>query len=163
VAVAFLRAVAPRGVIALSSIKASMDEASAAPIENGPPQRTRLRWGPERRLRKRPEFKLVYEKGRRIRGRGLTLFRLAQPSESESPAPWRLGITVTRQAGGAVVRNRLRRTIREFFRIHQWELAEGWDMVVNAAPGLADTPGVEIHSELRKVLERAGAQRQGPA
>ena len=43
---------------------------------------------------------------------------------------WRLGLAVTRKTGCAVVRNRVRRVVREFFRTHQAELVPGRDMVV---------------------------------
>lgn len=43
---------------------------------------------------------------------------------------WRLGLAVTRKTGGAVVRNRVKRVVREYFRLHQDRLVPGYDLVV---------------------------------
>jgi len=67
----------------------------------------------------------VYESGARVAGSRLVLFAL--PREENGP---RLGLTATRKVGGSVVRNRLRRLVREAFRRHR-ELVGRWDMVVN--------------------------------
>lgn len=48
----------------------------------------------------------------------------------EEDGAWRLGLAVTRKTGCAVVRNRVKRVLREFFRRNQAHLAEGHDMVV---------------------------------
>ena len=44
----------------------------------------------------------------------------------------RLGLTVSTKVGCAVVRNRVRRRIREIYRLHEDELHPGWDMVIVA-------------------------------
>ena len=44
--------------------------------------------------------------------------------------PWRLGMAVTRKTGSAVWRNRVRRLIRESFRLEQALVPEGYDYVV---------------------------------
>lgn len=44
----------------------------------------------------------------------------------------RLGITVSAKLGKAVLRNKLRRRIREIYRLHQEELLPGWDIVAVA-------------------------------
>lgn len=43
---------------------------------------------------------------------------------------WRLGLAVTRKSGNAVLRNRVKRIVREFFRLHQDILPFGADIVV---------------------------------
>ena len=51
----------------------------------------------------------------------------------------RLGLTVSRKVGGAVVRNRVKRLLREWFRLHHHELTADWDLVIIARrppPGL---------------------------
>jgi ribonuclease P protein component len=66
---------------------------------------------PTRRVRRRGEFQRVFQTGRRVHGRYFTV--VASPSEA--PAT-RLGIVASRKLGGAVVRNRAKRLIREVFR-----------------------------------------------
>ena len=48
----------------------------------------------------------------------------------EDGGAWRLGLAVTRKTGCAVVRNRVKRVVREFFRLHQAYLPQGHDIVV---------------------------------
>ena len=66
----------------------------------------------------------------------------------------RLGITVTRKAGGAVVRNRLRRRVREAFRRAAGTLGP-LDFVVNVSPRSAGAPYEELRNELDRLLTRA--------
>lgn len=44
----------------------------------------------------------------------------------------RVGITVSKKLGGAVVRNRIRRRLREIYRLHEEQFVPGWDIVVVA-------------------------------
>ena len=44
----------------------------------------------------------------------------------------RVGVTVSKKLGGAVVRNRIRRRIREVYRLNEQKFAPGWDIVVVA-------------------------------
>ena len=66
---------------------------------------------PARRIRRRGEFQRVFDAGRRAHGRYLTI--IAAP---RSGADSRLGIVASKKLGGAVVRNRAKRLIREMFR-----------------------------------------------
>lgn len=85
----------------------------------------RYQFGPERRLRGRRAFGLVYEANVR-QNRG-PLSVLARPNESGLT---KLGLSVSRKVGKAVVRNRIKRRLREAFRLMQHELPGGYDVVV---------------------------------
>jgi ribonuclease P protein component len=69
------------------------------------------RFPKERRIRRRGEFRTVFDRGTRIHGRFFTFLMLP----SGLPGA-RLGIVASRKLGGAVERNRAKRLIREFFR-----------------------------------------------
>jgi ribonuclease P protein component len=104
-----------------------------------------------RRLRRRSEYLRIYDNGRRLHGRLLVLF--VSPGGGSAP---RLGITVTRKAGGAVVRNRLKRCVREAFRRAVAAHAlPPLDVVVNVSPRAAGAPYEELESELGRLLARA--------
>ena len=73
----------------------------------------------EHRLLRRSEFTACYNTGQRYFSKHFVLFVLS----GTTGLPWRLGLAVTRKSGNAVWRNRIKRLIREFFRLHQDLLA----------------------------------------
>ena len=97
------------------------------------------------RLRKRPEFLALADKGRRLVSR---LFIIVYAS-GDQLAP-RLGITVTKKIGPAVTRNRLKRVCREFFRQHREQLTNAYDIHVIARRAA----GQAANDELTKSLEQ---------
>ena len=72
------------------------------------------------RLRSRPEFTAVQQQGRRVATRHLTLLGRVNALGHD-----RLGIIVSRRFGGAVLRNRAKRRLREIFRRHDGALVSG--------------------------------------
>jgi ribonuclease P protein component len=81
------------------------------------------RFRPEERIRRRADYVAVYDGGRRIGGRLMTVFLLENGRERP-----RLGIAATRKYGSSVQRNRAKRLVREAFRRHKLPL--GLDIVV---------------------------------
>jgi len=92
-------------------------------------------------------------------GRYLVVFALAGDGEV-----CRLGITATRKIGGAVVRNRARRRVRELFRA-QRELLAGWggDLVVNVRQGCAGARWDELVEDLARCLSKLLLVARPPA
>ncbi|MFN2353172.1 MAG: ribonuclease P protein component [Desulfopila sp.] len=83
-------------------------------------------------LRKGHEFERVYKQGKRVYGDGFTL--IYQPNEIGYN---RLGISVHRQLKGAVKRNRIKRIIRESFRLARDRYPGEADIVVAVKPSFA--------------------------
>jgi ribonuclease P protein component len=104
------------------------------------------------RIRRRPEFLRVYEQGVRIRARLMTVIALPNTLGHS-----RLGIAATRKLGGAVVRNRAKRLVRELFR--QGEAPPGFDIVVIPRPDMLNADTRTLHAEFRYALRRAGQPR----
>lgn len=77
----------------------------------------------------------------------------AVPVAGDGP---RLGLTVSRRVGNAVVRNRLKRRVREWFRRARAELEPGLDLVVIARRGASELSSRETGVELGDLLRRAG-------
>jgi ribonuclease P protein component len=100
-------------------------------------------------IRAREDFERLYNGGRRLSGRLMTLF--VGPNSMASP---RLGIAATRKLGSAVVRNRAKRLARELFRHHK--PSGGLDIVVIPRREMLDAPYATLEAEFRALLERRG-------
>lgn len=79
----------------------------------------------------------------------------AMGERSESRPVRRIGITASRKVGGAVVRNRVKRGVREWFRRNRHELPEDVDVVVIARPPAAALSRPELYGQLSELARRA--------
>lgn len=103
------------------------------------------------RLRKRAEF-LAVRRGEKRRGR---LF-LLETLDRGDDAPARVGYTVTKKVGNAVVRNRIRRRLREAVRVDAaGDMARGSDYVIVGRQEVLAAPFAEIRNELSRRLRKA--------
>ena len=91
----------------------------------------------QHRLSRSRDFDTVYRKGRSVSTRFLVLYSF--PREDDPEGVPRLGLAVSRQLGGAVDRNRLKRRLRASFEELADRLPVGHDYVLIARPGLAET------------------------
>jgi ribonuclease P protein component len=112
------------------------------------------------RLRRRAEFLRVAARGRKVPSPGLVLQALLRDDD----APVRLGFTVTRKVGNAVVRNRTRRRLREAARLLLRESpATGTDLVLVGRDTTRSRPFVLLVEDLRRAMKKLGlaqAERQ---
>nr|WP_321260809.1 ribonuclease P protein component [uncultured Pseudodesulfovibrio sp.] len=88
---------------------------------------SRLAWNKERRLLKSPEFTVCYEQGKKQFTKSFILFIRKR---GEPHGGLRLGLTVSKKMGHAVARNRIKRVVREYFRLHQFDFELPLDIVV---------------------------------
>ncbi len=99
-------------------------------------------------LRKGWEFEEVYSRGKRLHGVGFTL--ICQPNSTGSS---RLGISVHRKIRGAVKRNRLKRIIRESFRLWQKHYPAGADIVFAVRPDFSCLHPGDIRAAVMPLAE----------
>lgn len=70
--------------------------------------------------------------------------------------PPKLGVITSKKIGGAVVRSRARRLLRESFRLHQHDLARPVEMVLIARNSIAGKNFAGVEKDYLAVLKRAG-------
>jgi ribonuclease P protein component len=108
------------------------------------------------RLSRSRDFDAVYRHGRSVSTRFLVLYWFERGGDAGEP---RLGIAVPKQLGGAVVRNRIKRQLRETWRAMLEGVPEGNDYVLIARPGLpeaAEARGAEwLRERVDEVLQKA--------
>ena len=102
------------------------------------------------RLRSSLSFSEVFEEGCTVVGRFVVLHYL--PSGRSRP---RVGFAAGKKLGGAVLRNRLRRVLKEAFRHLQGELLPA-DVVLVARRRMSQAAFSEIQDDLSRLLSRAG-------
>ena len=110
-------------------------------------------------LKRRAEFLRVAAKGRKMPMAGLVLQVLARADD----APARIGFTVTKKVGNAVVRNRTRRRLREAARLLLLQApVSGADLVVVGRDQTRRRPFTLLVDDLRQALARVGLPKAVP-
>ena len=114
------------------------------------------------RLLRRADFRRVYDEGQRRSSSLCTAFWRANGLPHT-----RMGITTPTKLGNAVLRNRLKRRLREVFRLNQATMARGWDVVLNPRPAVAWVSFQHLVKEILRLFPRTppaeGAPRDGEA
>ena len=109
---------------------------------------------PSRRIRRRAEFQRVFDAGRRAHGRYLTIIAAPSPGPDS-----RLGIVASKKLGGAVVRNRAKRLIREVFRT-QTSPDRASDLVIIPKAAALQVVSTEVVNDYRATLRRLSLSKQ---
>ena len=95
-------------------------------------------------LKQNSDFRRLYAKGKSSANRFLVLY-----CRRNGRGVNRMGYTVSSKLGGAVVRNRVRRRLREIARLNAPALKTGWDIVVVARTRATDAPYAELDRAYR--------------
>lgn len=110
------------------------------------------------RLKSRLAFQSVYTHGRSVANLAAVLHALKQ----EAGAPTRVGFAAGRRLGKAVVRNRVKRRLRECVRLLWPRVRPGYHIVVIGRQAAVEMPFPELRQKVEELFERAGLlQREG--
>jgi ribonuclease P protein component len=112
-----------------------------------------MRFPKEARIRRRFEYRSLQREGRRFHApHFVILYRPGCTARS------RVGITVSRRVGNAVIRNRVKRWVREFSRQNMGLWPTVWDYVVIARPSAGRIEHPVVDRELRAFFDHLGTR-----
>lgn len=103
------------------------------------------------------DFKRLYAKGRSAVSPMLVLY-----CQRSRTGVGRVGFTVSTKLGGAVRRNRIRRRLREVYRLSLPQLLPGWDMVLVARGRSFDAPFSKLQGAFQRCCKEVGVWRDKP-
>ena len=98
---------------------------------------------------KNPQFRTVYDKGRSKSDRYLVMYILPNGLTVN-----RLGITVSKRNGNSVVRSRLKRIIKEAYRLQQQRFMTGYDIVIIARNPSIDQKSTQMERSILRIAEK---------
>ncbi|MBQ2839772.1 MAG: ribonuclease P protein component [Oscillospiraceae bacterium] len=102
-------------------------------------------------VKKNKDFRLIYKRGKSSVSPVLALYARKNKKPSN-----RIGITVSTKVGKAVVRNRVRRRIREAYRINEKSFLPGYDIIIVSRVRAAKASFREIEKNLLELSARLG-------
>ncbi|MCI2253554.1 MULTISPECIES: ribonuclease P protein component [unclassified Domibacillus] len=105
------------------------------------------------RIKKNNDFQTVFSKGKSFANRQFVVYMY----KKEQNVPFRIGLSVSKKLGNAVMRNRIKRCIRQSFTELKDEIQPGWDFIIIARKPAVDMSCAEIKTSLIHVLKLARA------
>ena len=96
------------------------------------------------------DFRRVYDEGSRFTGPFFAAFCVKE-TQLEGP---HIGFTCPRALGKAVVRNRIKRRVREAVRLQLGQLSPQWSIVINPRRKAYDAPTEELRKEILRLFQR---------
>ncbi|UQZ84491.1 Ribonuclease P protein component [Paenibacillus konkukensis] len=112
-------------------------------------ERTRVE--KKNRLTKREYFDKVYRGGKSMANHQFVLYYYPRPQQES----FRLGISVSKKLGNAVVRNRIRRVVKEIVRLNRPKFAGGYDFILIARKPVVGLTYQEVEKSILHVFKRA--------
>ncbi|MCY0870828.1 MAG: ribonuclease P protein component [Firmicutes bacterium] len=104
------------------------------------------------RLKRNRDFRIVFYRGKSVANRFYVLY----VSRRISGGPARVGFSVSKKVGNAVVRNRVKRLLREAMRVRAGSLPDGLDVVIIARKDAVELSLQQVDRHLQTLLRRAG-------
>lgn len=108
------------------------------------------------RLRNREDFSRVYRKGKSFANGQFVVYWSRQPVAE----PFRCGISASKKIGNAVVRNHMRRIIKEIIRHMEAEIVPNVDIIIIVRKPAVDMSYAELDRSIHHVLRKSGLLKQ---
>lgn len=108
-------------------------------------------------LKKNHEFRRLYSKGKSAGGPVIVVY-----CRKNGRGRNRVGITVSNKVGNAVVRNKVRRRLREIYRLNEHTLRRGFDIAIVARVRARYSTYLELESAFLTARDRLGLRSDRP-
>ena len=108
------------------------------------------------RVKKEKDFNAIFKEGESVANRRFVIYRLANSQEH-----FRVGLSVSKKLGNAVMRNQIKRRIRHILIDHRNELVDNIDFIVIARKGVENLDYAELEKTLLHVLRLAKIYQEG--
>lgn len=105
-------------------------------------------------LRKNIEFKKVYRHGKNYWNRNLILY-----VKKNDYGYNRVGYSITKKVGNSVVRNSIRRKLKEIYRLNVQNLNSGYDLIFIPKKNTVDITYQELESAMLHILKISGMKK----
>lgn len=106
-------------------------------------------------LKKNFEFKKVFTKGKWVKGKYVVIYFLKNNSELNN-----LGIAVSRKTGNSVERNRIKRLVRECYRLNENNISLGNNIIILWKSNKKDITFKELEKDIIETFNRSGIGRK---
>ncbi|MFD1954662.1 ribonuclease P protein component [Paenibacillus thailandensis] len=111
------------------------------------------------RLRNRSDFNRIYRSGKSFANGQFVVYW----SKQKIADPFRLGVSASKKIGNAVVRNRMRRVVKEIVRLNAERIVPNVDFILIVRKPAADMKTKELERSVLHVLKKAGLLKDGSA
>ena len=108
------------------------------------------------RVKKEKDFNAIFKEGESVANRRFVIYKLANSQEH-----FRVGLSVSKKLGNAVMRNQIKRRIRHILIDHRNELVDNIDFIVIARKGVENLDYAELEKNLLHVLRLAKIYQEG--
>lgn len=102
------------------------------------------------RLKKNIEFREVYDHGRNYWNRNLVLY-----IKKNGLKKTRVGYTITKKIGNAVIRNKIRRRMKEIYRLNFYDIKEGYDLIFICKKNTVNLSYKELEKSMIHIMKMA--------
>ena len=114
----------------------------------------------KRMLKRRSDFQKVYRVGRSYANRYFVLYVFVRKDEEAARMKGRIGFAAGKKLGCAVVRNRVKRLLRETYRQHQDAIRDDVALLMVGRRGAVEASGTEVERSFLRLARKAGALRE---
>ncbi|KMT21743.1 ribonuclease P protein component [Clostridium cylindrosporum] len=105
----------------------------------------------EERIKRNSHFRYIYNRGKSISNDTLVLYTLKNKKDIN-----RVGISVSKKVGNSVIRNKVKRLIRESYRVNSESFNKGYDFIFIARQRSASADYNKVESAMKHLMRKSG-------